>query len=284
MKKTAATLFFWIGLIGLANIVSASDIDIVRARVFAWCQAWQSPDIDSYMSFYSPAFQSNGLDYKGWRARKAKAFQRSKSIEVEISDLWVVVEGTYAAASFTQRYYDQTVADVGEKKLVLVNSGNTWQIVTEEWKPLAMPNRPALDEIKAGNLAKPDSITTKAHQDVQASDVKESSPGKTVVKGITFRIENGLEKVFISLNKYSIPRVLTLEGEKPRIVLDIMNVSFWNGRSEIPVNGKSIRQIRTYLHRDIETLRIVLDLNSAEDYVINQMFNTVENTYCIAVE
>jgi ketosteroid isomerase-like protein len=284
MKKTAATLFFWIGLIGLANIVSAGEIDIVRARVFAWCQAWQNLDIDSYMSFYSPAFQSKGLDYKAWQARRAKIFQRSRSIEVQISDLWVVVEGTYAVATFTQRYHDQIIADVGEKKLVLVNSDNSWQIVTEEWKPLAMPNRPALDDIKAGNPAKLDPITPKAHQDVQALDLKESSTGKTVVKDIAFRIENGLEKVFISLNQYSIPRVLTLEGEKPRIVLDIMNVSFWNGRSEIPINGKSIRQIRTYLHRDIEMLRIVLDLNAAEDYVIDQLFNTVENTYCIAVQ
>ena len=286
MKRTAATLFLCMGLIGLANVVSAGDIDTVRARVFAWSRAWQSLDLDSYMSFYSPAFQSKGLDYKGWRERKAKVFQRSKRIKVEVSDLWVTVEGTYAVASFTQRYHDQIVSDVGEKTLELVNSGNAWQIVAEEWKPLAIPDRRTrgAKNAESKSLAESNSIVQKTHQDIQGFDVKESSTGKTVIKGITFRIENHLEKVFVSFNQYSIPRVLTIEGDKPRIVLDITNVSFWNGRSIIPVDGKLIRQIRTYLHRDSETLRIVLDLKPAPDYIIDQVFDKVKNIYCITVQ
>jgi len=44
-----------------------------------------------------------------------------------------------------------------------------------------------------------------------------------------------------------------------------------------------VKQLRTYWHRDINKLRIVLDLNFAEDYIIDQAYNETENVYCIEV-
>ena len=58
----------------LAGIASAGQIDDVRANVYAWHKSWQNLDISSYMSFYSPDFRSEGLDYKGWMQKKNQAF------------------------------------------------------------------------------------------------------------------------------------------------------------------------------------------------------------------
>jgi len=312
MKKAAAILMLCIALLYLTGRVSAGDIDAVRAQVFAWSEAWQNRDIDTYMSFYSPRFQSKGLDFEGWREKKVEVFQQGSSIQVEISDLWVFIEGKQAVVSFIQRYRHPMVTDIGEKTLVMVDDGFTWQIVSEEWKPIVLSGRPAhsakeagkaaelntksqveannIAELKTKSQAEAENIvelntkTQQATQEQQGLEAKKSSTGKTVVKSIRFEMEKEMEKVLITLNKYAIPRVRTLEGDKPRIVLDFMNAASWRGPFRIPANGKLVKQVRAYLHPKAEKLRIVLDLNSAEDYIVDQTFYQAENIYCITVQ
>jgi hypothetical protein len=356
MKKAAAILILSIELLCLTGRVSAGDIDAVRTQVFAWSEAWQNRDVDTYMSFYSPRFQSKGLDIERWREKKAEVFQQVSSIQVEISDLWVFIEKKQAVVSFIQRYSHPMFADIGKKTLVMVDDGFKWQIVSEAWKPIVMSDRPdhsaketgkaaefnttsqaeakniaelntksqgetenilnaksqkinqeeqsvedqeaatgateaknaaelnTRPQTKAENIVALDSKTQQATQEQQGLEAKKSSTGKTVVKSIRFEIEKEMEKVFVDLNKYAIPRVRTLEGDNPRIVLDFMNAASWRGPFRIPANGKLVKQIRAYLHPEAGKLRIVLDLNLAEDYIVDQTFYEGKNVYCITVQ
>lgn len=111
-------------------------INTVRAIVFSWAETWKNKDVNNYMSYYSPKFQSGEIDYQLWREKKAKLFQRPGIISLEISDLWVFVEGNHATASFVQKYRDAKHSDIGEKVLNLIYVNGTWQIISEEWKPL----------------------------------------------------------------------------------------------------------------------------------------------------
>jgi hypothetical protein len=110
--------------------------------------------------------------------------------------------------------------------------------------------------------------------------------GKTNVKKIEFKIGNKSEKVKIHLESFTIPVVFDINGKHPRIVIDIHNVSFWNGRYRIPVNGKMIRQIRTYLHKKIKKQRIVLDLDieSSRDYSVTRFHDIARNVYIIEIQ
>lgn len=323
MERAVFTLILCLVLLSPAKGVYASDIEVVRAQVLAWGKAWQSRDIDHYMSFYSSAFRSKRLDYQNWRGKKAQTFKKTNDIKVEISDLWVFIERQIATASFVQRYYSQNVLDVGEKTLIMVLENGTWKIISEEWKPLKTSMQPTQKNKTVQNIAVFDTSAQKGSQHDQGADTKDlpmtmpaqpipkrtairkhddfdrstqndPQPGegaeakdlpqtKNIVKSIKFQIKKNSEKVFIEFNRFIIPRIQTLEGDKPRIVVDIMNVSFWDGQTKIPVNGKLIRRIRAHLHRDIEKLRIVLDLNPADDYMIDQTFYKAENIYCIAV-
>ena len=284
MDKKIATLILCLILMCLAGPLNADDIDDVRTQVIEWSRAWQSRDIDRYMSFYSRSFRSKAFDYQGWQEQKSLAFKNSANIQVDISDLWVFIEKKQAVVSFVQRYDNQGNLEVGEKTLILVNENDTWKIVSEEWVPLKTPVRPARKKTAAQTFTKSDTAIQKVPQNDQEAEIEKLPTSKNIVKSLQFQIENDSEKVFLSLNRFVIPRVLTLEGDRPRIVIDVMNVSFWNGRSRIPVDGKLVRQIRTYLHRDIEKLRIVLDLNPADDYMINQTFDKTNNIYCIEVK
>jgi ketosteroid isomerase-like protein len=286
-------------LLCLTGVAFAGSIDVVRERVFAWNKAWQNHDIDLYMSFYSPAFRSKGRDYETWKQRKTAAFRKFKRIKVEIFDLSVFIEGKYATVRFVQHYKDPSYEDTGEKTLILVNTGDNWQIVSEEWKPLVMSKHPTKSKTpkpqvvheqpakapkKARKTFKINPAIQQTVQEPRVSERKDPVPEKIVVKNITFQIEKKFEKVFVGLNQFSIPKTLTLGGDKPRIVIDFMNVPSWKGPLKIPVNGKIIRQIRTFLHKETQKLRIVLDLMTADDYIIDQTFYREKSIYVITVQ
>jgi len=111
-------------------------INTVRALISDWADSWREMNIDRYMSYYSRSFRSGGLDYSGWQDKKAQLFKKSGSPSLKVSDLWVVIEGNYASASFIQHYRDAHYADIGEKTINLVKNDGNWQIISEEWRPI----------------------------------------------------------------------------------------------------------------------------------------------------
>ena len=106
---------------------------------------------------------------------------------------------------------------------------------------------------------------------------------KTIGKKIEFQIgEKGIDRLYIDLNHYTTPVVLVLGGTAPKVAVHIMNVSFWDGRTEIPVNGKIIKQVRSKLHYNSKTLRILLDIDPSIDYAIKS-YHESKRTYCVEI-
>lgn len=274
LRKTSVALILYITLLGTATALAANDIDAVRAVVYDWSRVWQSRNIESYISYYSPAFRSKEYDYDDWLAKKTTLFQRHSSISLKISDLWVFIEGKSAIATFVQQYQNPIFTDVGEKTLLLVKTHDTWKIVSEEWKPLtfALPVIPRTQNMVPTPLQESDNN----YQGKESIDFP--------AKNITFAVEKEREAVCIDLNKLAMPVVSSLEGSKPRVVIDIKNISSWTGPNTIPVNGRVIKQIRTFLHRDSEKLRVVLDLTPSEEYMISQTYYKATNMYCLQVQ
>lgn len=114
----------------------------------------------------------------------------------------------------------------------------------------------------------------------------EEIPKPLKIKNITFRIESDeKERVFIHSNNLYHPIVFGLEGERPRVVIDIKKTSYFRkGLSKIPVNGRVIKQIRAHLHRDSKKLRVVLDLQPWESYTVNQSVYKIDNGHIFALE
>jgi hypothetical protein len=182
--------------------------------------------------------------------KKGKLFKMSGYIQVEMSDLWVFIEGNHATARFVQRYKDPKISNVGKKTLTMVNSNGNWEIVSEEWKPLSIPTRTIRDLAAVSSTQELGAMVQTADKVEQGHDIKTLPPNKITVKSIKVKTEKGWEKVFIALNNFSTPEILTLKGDRPRVVIDIKNVSFWSGKYKTPVNGNLIKQMRTHLHRD----------------------------------
>ena len=106
------------------------------------------------------------------------------------------------------------------------------------------------------------------------------------IKDIKFKLkEDGKEVVYIYANRDFTPSVFALNGGNPRIVIDIKDLpAYKKGHSKIVVNGRFIRQIRTYFHDKSKTLRVVLDHDPSMNYVVNQIFFEAKKVYVIEVE
>jgi hypothetical protein len=215
--------------------------------------------------------------------KKTKLFKTSGDIQVEITDLGVFIEGEYATARFVQRYHGSKFSDVGEKTLTMVNSNGKWKIVSEAWKPLAMSARINKKTTVRSNPKKLGSVSPPVDKTLQDHGIKSVSQSGIIIKSIKFELKKDRENVFIASNTFFVPKILTLEGDKPRIVIDIKPVSSWSGRYKTPVKGHLIRQIRTHLNPGTNKLRIVLDLNHSKNYFIKQVYYEKKNIYSIEV-
>ena len=282
MRQSLFVLLIGIVLTGLAEARSLSDIEAVRTTISAWAKARESRNIDNYMAFYSPGFKSGELDFQRWREKKTTLFQSPGHVSLKITDLWVFVEGVGAEVRFIQHYESRYRSDVGEKKMFLARSNGNWKIFFEEWKPLINLALPIKETVNAAGSRYSVHEIGKTDEDVPGK-VIDLSAKKLTVRRIEFQIEKERENVFIELNRFSIPAFFTLEGERPRIVIDIRNVSFWKGRYKVPVHGQHIKQIRSYYHRDSKKLRIVLDLKTGKDYMISQRYDMTGNIYTVSV-
>jgi hypothetical protein len=283
MKTAAAHLILFMVLLCPVKVESAGNIDDIRSVVYAWAHAWQNRDIQRYVSFYSPKFRSKGLDFNDWLQKKIDFFQKPGPIRVEISDVWVFIEGKNATARFIQRYQGPNLSDVGEKTLGLVYSKDQWRIVSEQWAPLELPAPMTKNQAISLNRQKYNDDHRPSETVIWKSKIDAGPPNKTIVKSIKFKTAKDHDEVLIALNTFSIPQVRSIEGANPRIIVNINKVSSWSGQNNLPVNGNLIKKIRTYQHPDTEKLRIILDLKHSDDYIIDQTYDRNTNSYSISV-
>ena len=112
---------------------------------------------------------------------------------------------------------------------------------------------------------------------------QEISSKEIVVKRIEFKLENESEKVFVVFNRFYIPEVETLDGDSPRLFVDIQPMMSWDGQSEIAVSGKLVKQIRAHFYPEMKRLRIVLDLDPTVDCDVNPTYFQAENMYSLEI-
>jgi len=111
------------------------------------------------------------------------------------------------------------------------------------------------------------------------------SPGKGVVveKIHPEIVDETTERVCMQFSDYFLPSVRTLEGGKPRIFVDIENVTEWKGAGRIDVGGRMILRVRSHWYDSTRVLRIVLDLVPTRNYYVNQTYIVSGNIFCMEV-
>jgi murein L,D-transpeptidase YafK len=97
-----------------------------------WKSAWETKEIDRYMSFYSPRlFSAGGKNWNQWKRHKTWLARRYRQIQVEVEDLLLLKHDSMVLARFQQRYSTAGFSSQGEKRLYLEQNSNQWKIVAE---------------------------------------------------------------------------------------------------------------------------------------------------------
>ncbi len=115
--------------------------DVMKERkffenfVYGWKRAWESKNIDDYMSYYSKDFRMGSRDFYEYRRFKDRLNRLYKFIKVNLYELQIVKSSKYVVASFYQEYRSDKKVFNGTKRLYIVKEGGGWKIVREYVRP-----------------------------------------------------------------------------------------------------------------------------------------------------
>lgn len=111
--------------------------------VESWRQAWETQDIDKYMSFYDPSFTAPGFNYGSWKEHKAGLKDKYQYIKVQLSQPYIILHNDQMIVKTLQRYESNQHTDYGVKTLYAVHEDGGYKIIREEWAPAKEPTTTA---------------------------------------------------------------------------------------------------------------------------------------------
>ncbi|MBD5803910.1 Ankyrin repeat protein [Azoarcus sp. Aa7] len=105
----------------------------VREALEAWAGAWSARNIDAYLDHYASDFRpADGRPLEQWRVLRRERIGGASSIDVKLSDVKILVDGSRAVAQFRQDYRSDALKSVDRKTVVLDNVAGNWRIVEEK--------------------------------------------------------------------------------------------------------------------------------------------------------
>jgi len=247
----------------LPTISPASDdqINAVKEQVYAWQTALIDRDIDAHLAHYSTAYPFDIYPNSLWLGEKKLWAKDAKPFEMTIIEPEIRIENGTAVVDFVETFKRLPATAIGKKRLKLEKKHSRWLIVSEEWIRYIF-------EIRLSPQAnRMDDGESRLRISIIEYDYEADQP----------------EKVCVTLDRYAVPEVIALEGEKPRIALDFRDTSPVEKHRDIRAGGLLIKKIRTHHHADSAKLRVVLDLNPLEDFHVDPVFYKAENRYCLIV-
>ena len=99
-----------------------------------WVKAWESQDIDKYLSLYSNNFKGNENNHKDWKISRERAFTGGKKhISINLRNIQAQTNKNVIEINFIQDYSSNKHSDTGVKELILLKNKDDWKIVKETW-------------------------------------------------------------------------------------------------------------------------------------------------------
>jgi hypothetical protein len=114
---------------------SVDSVDIAVSQLLIWLKAWESGEVNTYLSFYSKNFQAPQKSLKEWEQVRRYVLGRSSGTTIQVSDMEMKQNDETIEMSFIQDFKSDRISDTGRKELVWKNEGNSWKIIKETWNP-----------------------------------------------------------------------------------------------------------------------------------------------------
>lgn len=119
--------------------ISPKELEKRRNDINAWLEkwraAWETKNIEEYISMYADDFKSMRMKRDQWKAYKDGLNKKYSYISVKLSRPVFFTHNDEAILNFMQQYESDMKKDFGRKTLYLRLVGNEYKIIGEEWAP-----------------------------------------------------------------------------------------------------------------------------------------------------
>lgn len=119
-----------------------------------WTQAWESKDLDLYMSFYDDSFTAPGFNFKTWKKHKDRLKNRYSIIQVRLDQPFLLVHNDQMIVKTLQKYTSDQHTDYGIKVIYARLKEGKYKIIREEWTPAKETG----ESLTSSQAVDPDSI------------------------------------------------------------------------------------------------------------------------------
>ncbi len=100
-----------------------------------WVQAWESKDIDRYISYYDESFSAPGFSFKSWKRHKERLKGKYQAIQVRLDQPFLLVHNDQMIVKTLQKYTSDQHTDYGIKVIYARLKDGKYKIIREEWTP-----------------------------------------------------------------------------------------------------------------------------------------------------
>jgi ketosteroid isomerase-like protein len=99
-----------------------------------WVKAWETQNVDKYLSFYSESFKGKNNTHRDWKISRERALVgESKDISINLHSIQAQKSKNIIEINFIQDYSSSNHSDTGVKELVLEKNKDDWKIIKETW-------------------------------------------------------------------------------------------------------------------------------------------------------
>ncbi|MFN8791560.1 MAG: L,D-transpeptidase family protein [Bdellovibrionales bacterium] len=99
-----------------------------------WIEAWESKDIDRYISYYDESFSAPGFKgHRAWKKHKTRLKDLYGFIQVRLDQPFLLVHADKMIVRTLQKYTSDQHTDYGVKVVYAVLKNGQYKIVREEW-------------------------------------------------------------------------------------------------------------------------------------------------------
>ena len=119
------------------GVNESAEVELLTKRTQEWADAWGRRDLESYMGFYSEAFEHENKKLPAWRDYKNRVFSSYKVMDVKFTQLRVATHPKYALTMMNQDFKgDKHFTSVGRKMLYWQKAADgKWYITREVFGP-----------------------------------------------------------------------------------------------------------------------------------------------------
>lgn len=114
---------------------ASSEKQTLQEAIDIWLNDWKSQNTAKYLSHYSQAFSSNGINYQQWSDHKFMVQANKSKIDISLSDISMFAypdaDKKLVVVNFIQDFKSPSLSNKMQKRQYWIQEDHVWKIVYE---------------------------------------------------------------------------------------------------------------------------------------------------------